>query len=49
MNDYFTVDEFRVFAGEKKGGAFSEAEINEAQQEVIDSLEIWAHSAWPSL
>lgn len=49
MNDYFTIEQFRAFAGEKKGGSFSEEDIIDAQSEVIDSLEAWAHSAWPQV
>lgn len=49
MNDYFTVDEFRRFAGERAGGKYSEDAIIEAQEEVISTLEAWARSAWPNV
>lgn len=51
MRDYFTRAEFRSFAGDPGGASpvYSDAEIDDAQAEVIDHLEQWAMSAWPNV
>jgi len=49
MNDYFTVDEFRAAAGALKGARFDEQQIADAQGQVTQILERWAHSAWPNV
>lgn len=49
MNDYFTIEEFRRFAGEKSGAKYSEDQIVEGQEEVLGSLEAWARTAWPNV
>lgn len=48
-SDYFTVQEYREYAGDKAGGRFSEDQIREAQAEVVTSLEAWARTAWPNV
>lgn len=45
--DYFSVDEFVLFAGERL--RFPRSEIEAAQTEVVASLEAWARSAWPNV
>lgn len=47
--DYFSVAEFRDFAGEKGGRDYVDTEIIRNQGAVIGMLEAWAHSAWPNV
>ena len=47
--DYVTRAEFRKFAGQQGGGKYNEEQIDNAQEEVIERLEDWAHSAWPNV
>jgi hypothetical protein len=46
-SDYFTIEEFRELVGDTRSPAkFSETDVMEAQEDVIDRLEEWSHTAW---
>lgn len=45
--DYFTVEQYRKQMGDS--GNMGSEDILQAQDEVIDYLERWAHTAWPSV
>ncbi len=47
--DYFSVAEFRAYAGDARGARLDESTILAYQEEVIERLEEWAYSAWPNV
>lgn len=47
--DYFTREAFREFAGDTPAEKYDDAQIDMAQEEVIATLEEWAHCAWPNV
>lgn len=48
-SDYFSVEEWRAWAGANGGASLDEGKVLSYQAEVIERLEDWAYSAWPNV
>lgn len=47
--DYFTAEEFKAYVGDEVYEGFTPESVDETQDEVIERLEMWAGSAWPTV